>query len=30
VARAMTDAMAPLIDPVPVVVDIQIGESWAG
>jgi DNA polymerase-1 len=28
--RAMTDAMAPLIDPVPVKVEVSVGETWAG
>jgi DNA polymerase-1 len=27
---AMTDAMAPLIDPVPVKVEVSVGETWAG
>jgi DNA polymerase-1 len=28
--RAMADAMAPLIDPVPVEVDVKSGRTWAG
>jgi DNA polymerase-1 len=28
--RAMTDAMTPLIDPVPVKVEVSVGETWAG
>jgi DNA polymerase-1 len=27
---AMVDAMAPLIDPVPVEVDVKVGRSWGG
>ncbi len=27
---AMLDAMAPLIDPVPVEVEVQIARTWAG
>jgi DNA polymerase-1 len=30
VKQAMLDAMAPLIDPVPVEVEVKIGPSWAG
>jgi DNA polymerase-1 len=28
--QAMLDAMAPLIDPVPVEVGVKIGRTWAG
>jgi len=28
--QAMVEGMAPLIQPVPVVVDVQLGQSWAG
>jgi DNA polymerase-1 len=28
--QAMVDAMAPLIDPVPVEVEVQIGRTWGG
>src|SRR5262249_806853 len=28
--RAMADAMAPLIDPVPVEVEVRTGRTWAG
>jgi DNA polymerase-1 len=28
--QAMVDGMAPLIDPVPVAVDVSIGRTWAG
>jgi DNA polymerase-1 len=28
--RCMVDAMAPLIDPVPVEVDVKVGTNWAG
>jgi DNA polymerase-1 len=28
--QAMVDAMAPLIDPVPVEVEVKIGRTWAG
>jgi DNA polymerase-1 len=28
--KAMVDAIAPLIDPVPVVVETKIGQSWGG
>jgi DNA polymerase-1 len=27
---AMVDGMAPLIDPVPVVVEVQVGRTWGG
>jgi DNA polymerase-1 len=30
VKKAMVDGMAPLLDPVPVEVDMQVGPSWAG
>jgi hypothetical protein len=30
VAKAMTDAMAPLIDPVPVEVEAKVGKTWGG
>jgi DNA polymerase-1 len=30
VARAMKDAMAPLIDPIPVEVEVKAGRTWAG
>jgi DNA polymerase-1 len=30
VRQAMEDGMAPLIDPVPVVVDVAISQTWAG
>jgi DNA polymerase-1 len=30
VARCMTDAMAPLIDPVPVEVEVSAGHTWGG
>jgi DNA polymerase-1 len=30
VSRAMKDAMAPLIDPVPVEVEVNAGRTWAG
>jgi DNA polymerase-1 len=30
VEKCMTDAMAPLIDPVPVGVESKIGRTWAG
>jgi DNA polymerase-1 len=30
VRKAMTDAMAPLIDPVPVEVETKVGKSWGG
>jgi DNA polymerase-1 len=30
VARAMKDAMAPLVDPVPVEVEVKTGRTWAG
>jgi DNA polymerase-1 len=30
VSRAMKDAMAPLIDPVPVEVEVKTGRTWAG
>jgi DNA polymerase-1 len=30
VTRAMKDAMAPLIDPVPVEVEVKAGRTWAG
>jgi len=29
-SRAMVDAMAPLIDPVPVEVEAMVGRTWAG
>jgi hypothetical protein len=28
--KAMLDGMAPLIDPVPVEVEVKIGGSWGG
>ena len=28
--RAMLDAMAPLIDPVPVEVEVKVGKTWGG
>jgi len=28
--QAMLDAMAPLIDPVPVEVEVKIGTTWGG
>jgi DNA polymerase I-like protein with 3'-5' exonuclease and polymerase domains len=28
--HAMVDGMAPLIEPVPVVVEVSVGRSWAG
>jgi DNA polymerase-1 len=28
--QAMLDGMAPLIEPVPVVVEVSVGRSWAG
>jgi DNA polymerase-1 len=28
--RAMLDGMAPLVDPVPVEVEVAIGRTWAG
>lgn len=28
--QAMVDGMAPLIAPVPVVVEVSVGRSWAG
>ena len=28
--RCMVDGMAPLIDPVPVEVDVSIGKTWGG
>jgi DNA polymerase-1 len=28
--RAMVDAMGPLIDPVPVEVEVRVGRTWAG
>jgi DNA polymerase I-like protein with 3'-5' exonuclease and polymerase domains len=27
---AMVDAMAPLIDPIPVDVEVKIGRTWGG
>ena len=30
VRQAMLDGLAPLIDPVPVVVDVTVGRTWAG
>jgi hypothetical protein len=30
VARGMVDAMAPLIDPVPVEVEAKVGQTWGG
>jgi DNA polymerase I-like protein with 3'-5' exonuclease and polymerase domains len=28
--QAMVDGMAPLIEPVPAVVEVSVGRSWAG
>jgi DNA polymerase I len=28
--RAMVEAMAPLIDPVPVEVEVKVGQTWVG
>ena len=28
--RAMVEAMAPLIDPVPVEVEVNVGRTWSG
>ena len=28
--RAMVDAIAPMIDPVPVEVEVKTGQTWAG
>jgi DNA polymerase-1 len=28
--QAMIDGMAPLIDPVPVEVEVKVGNTWAG
>ena len=28
--RAMVEAMAPMIDPVPVEVEVKAGRTWAG
>ena len=30
VARAMKDAMAPLVDPVPVEVEVRTAQTWGG
>ena len=30
VEKAMVDAMAPLIAPIPVEVEVQVGRTWAG
>jgi DNA polymerase-1 len=30
VEKCMTDAMAPLIDPVPVEVESKVGRTWGG
>jgi hypothetical protein len=28
--QVMLDGMVPLIDPVPVVVEVSVGQTWAG